>query len=362
MEQRDEIGSRSLEQGNNDVTEPGQTQKPIFKLSPTWALIISQLSMIVLATLVATGKLTPQQAETVKTIVPLVVGDQQTPTPIQPEAPAAVSPEQIKQGIELAKLIFDALPRPTPQPVPVPVPIPDVTPVPNVDPPKPAPGPQPTALRITITDELDKPVTGNTIEPGRLIQVSASGATGKVGWQVSRHGPVSLIAMHGGGYTCSLQPGGWVEFFATDFGAGQQASARIAANQAPQPPPDPIPVPDVEPIPQPDNATGDRRAMILFDSASTTMTDDQRRVLGSMKLRDLLDARCVKQSDGTTGWRKFSVEMDVSRDIAPWPELFAQVKGQVQSVPSIALIRGKTIAIKPITDEASTIAVVEGWK
>lgn len=348
------------------MTEP-QPTKPLFTVPAQWLTIINTVAVIVLGILVSTGKLlTPQQADTIKTMIPLVVGDQQTPTPLQPQsmqAPAAVSPEQIRQWIELAKLILDALPRPTPQPQPEPRP--DISPQPQPNPqpdPQPKP-PQPTALRIVITDELDKPVTGNTIEPGRLIQVSAAGASGKVGWQVSRHGSVSLIAMHGGGYTCSLQPGGWVEFFATDFSAGQQTSARIAANQAPQPPPnvDPVPVPDpdITPLPQP---VGDRRALILFDSASTTMTDDQKRVLGSMKLRDLLDTRCIKQSDGTTGWRKWSLETDVTREQAPWPELFAQVKGQVQSVPSIALIRGRTIVLKAITDEASTLAFVEAWK
>lgn len=350
------------------MTDP--KQKPLFNVPANWLAIINTIAVIILGVLVSTGKLTPQQADTVKTVIPLVVGDQQsqqteqTPTPLQPQAlqaPAAISPDQIKQWVELVKAILDALrptPRPspdiTPQPGPQPQPQPDVTP------------PQPTALRIVITDELGRPVTGNTIESGRLIQVVAVGATGRVRFQKSINGPVSLIELqNNNGFTASLQSGGSVHFFVTDFGSGQQAEARIAANQAPQPPPnpnvDPVPVPDpdITPIPQP---VGDRRAMILFDSASTTMTDDQRRVLGSMKLRDLLDARCVKQSDGTTGWRKWSIETDVTREQAPWPELFAQVKGQVQSVPSIALIRGRVIVLKPITDEASTLAFVEAWK
>lgn len=343
------------------MTDP--KQKPLFNVPANWLAIINTIAVIILGVLVSTGKLTPQQADTVKTVIPLVVGDQaeQTPTPLQPQAlqaPAAISPDQIRQWIEFAKLIADEWRKSQPQPDDKPQP--DNKPQPD---PQPKP-PQPTALRIVITDELGRPVTGNTIESGRLIQVVAVGATGRVRFQKSINGPVSLIELqNNNGFTASLQSGGSVHFFVTDFGSGQQAEARIAANQAPQPPPnpnvDPVPVPDpdITPIPQ-----GDRRAMILFDSASTTMTDDQRRVLGSMKLRDLLDSRCVKQSDGTSGWRKWSVETDVTREQAPWPELFAQVKSQVQSVPSIALIRGRTIVLKPITDEASTLAFVEAWK
>ncbi len=132
-------------------------------------------------------------------------------------------------------------PEPTPvppTPAPKPVPVPDVVPVPT---------PTPTVgLKIIITDETDKVVSATTVDPGKLFQVSAAGAKGDVSWQKSTHGEVSVLSLKSGGFAFSLQPGAWVELFATDYGSQQQVSARISANQGAQPPPTPVnpPVPD----------------------------------------------------------------------------------------------------------------------
>lgn len=277
---------------SNPETNPGTDPetKPLIKLSPRWLVVFNTIAVIVLGVLVSMDKLTPEQAKIVETVIPLVVGDkqpQQTPTPLQPQAlqgPTAISPEQIKQWIELARLIFDAIkpiPRPEPQPEPQPSPSPQPQPKPQPQP-QPDPAPRPDGdtdiVKIVVTDESDKLVTSTTVDPGRLFQVSVTGATGKVGWQVSRHGNVSLIAIKGGGYTFSLQAGAWVEFFATDFGRSQQVSARISANQGPQPPPTPDPQPspkpqpqpNPQPQPQPDGVTRSVWLYVVYDPRAVT--------------------------------------------------------------------------------------------
>lgn len=341
----------------------------LFHVTAQVMAIINTVVLVVVGVLVAMGK--TDQADLIKRLVPIVVSEvqQQTPTPIPSipvsqdvAPPAAVSPEQIKQLAELFKVIVEIIQKERSKDTTPDTDVkPDTIPKPDT---KPGPVPKPTSLGISVFDQNRIPIESNTVPANRWFRVTAVGVSSEFRLDVDRHGEFQGDKSGDGREITGSLSSGYVDFTLTDWVAKQRIVSRIYCNQGPQPPPnpDPVPDPDITPIPQPDKTTGDRRALILFDSNSKTATDAQKAALGSMKLRELLDSRCVQQADGTTGWRKWSVETDVTRELAPWPELFAQVKGQVQSVPSIALIRGKTIVLKPITDEASTLAFVEAWK
>lgn len=191
------------------------------------------------------GYLTPEQAQTIRSVLPMsknpeaqTTGDEAAP--VLPPAPVpAPDPEtvELKQLMRDLIEILKASPSPPPQPAPGPV-----------EPTPPGPG----GLRISLMDEQGKPIPSMNVEAGQLFRVCAIDATGEIGWQPVRHGAVKLVASGDGkewfGYLESDQ---WVDFGLTDFGARKQINARVTCNQAPQPPPGPSPGPAPGPAPKP---------------------------------------------------------------------------------------------------------------
>lgn len=333
-----------------------------------WKFIITPVTLILLAVAVNRGWLTTQQADTIKPFVmaPNPDAEEQTVTvttkpkitkPATPkrEAVSGVTPEQIQQWIELITKVIDALPKPQPKPDPVPQP-------PKPDP-KPDPSPSPTNTKIIVTDESGKAVTAATVDAGHLFLATSS--SNSVGWQTSRHGTVRIVVLPNNlGYAFSLDPGSWCEFFLTDYTAKTQTSLRVTANHAPQPPPVPDPKPDpkpdpVDPPPEPVDPAVGMRVLILYESAAK-MTAEQLTTLNSTKLRSALNAACVRESDGLAGWRKWDKDLPVTGE--PWVGIVAAAKAKMveSGLPSMAIIRGKSIKVYPVTTEAAAIAAIGG--
>lgn len=235
--------------------------------------------LIVLAVMVAHqfGWITKEQADAIKNVVP--VGEQQAeesqqlvegekkpkpkPPVVDPVPANQLTPEQ------WAKLIAEIIDRlkPVVKPEPVKPPVPDVTPV---EPPASDP-------KILIVDETGKPITSGLVEPGQLFRVSAINASADIGWQPVKHGAVKLsVSTDGREYVGSLESGQWIDFGLTDFASRKQLSARVACNQAPQPPPV---VPDVKPVDPVTPTAGSLSLRVLHDV--TDITADTALVLNA---------------------------------------------------------------------------------
>jgi len=185
------------------------------------------------------GYLTPEQGDSLKKIVTLVVAENQKAVEeVQVEA-AKKDAAQDKRLDDIAKLIQQLIDSIQKKPTPTPGPQPP-TPVPPAD----------EGLRISLTDETGKLIPSMNVESGQLFRVVATGAAGPIGWQPVKHGDVKLVACSDSNEWCGyLTPGSWVDFGLTDFGARKQLQARVTCNQGPQPPP--VPAPDEKPQPQP---------------------------------------------------------------------------------------------------------------
>lgn len=218
-----------------------QTQQPnrATGLLKDWGWLIAAALVVAQAM----GYLTPEQAATIKAIVPVVMSEKPNdsePVPAIEPTPVAESMTP-QQWAELIKGIIEQL-KPVPQPTPV-----DPTPKPKPVDPLPTP---PAGLAILVSDETGKPITSSTVEAGSLFRVSAVGAKGEISWQSVKSGDVRLSASTDGkefaGY---LSPGQWVDFGLTDYESRKQLSVRISCNQGPRPPPNVVPVDPVDPDP-----------------------------------------------------------------------------------------------------------------
>lgn len=154
---------------------------------------------------------------------------------------AAIKPEDIKQWLDLIRIVIDEIkPKPAPvDPKPEPKPI-DPKPV---DPVIITPS---ETIKIIITDEAGKEIVGNTVDSGMLLTVMAN-TTGEVVWNRSKHGSVHINELpNNQGYSLYLEKGATVEIFLSE--GKSKTSKIVAANEAPRPPPNITPVvPDVDP-------------------------------------------------------------------------------------------------------------------
>lgn len=258
---------------------------------------------LILAFLQAKGCISPEAVDKFKSVIqptaPVV--KEVTPETVQPlsEPVGKMTPEQWANIIaEVIKLVR---PEPLPNPPKPPVTPPDGKDDPEVVPPNPEP---PTGLlEIVVSDEAGKPITSPSVEAGQLFRVSAKGATGSIGWQPVKHGPVKLSAsVDGTEYTGYLTTGQWVDFGLTDFGSKKQLSIRISCNQGPMPPPPVTPDDGQAPAPQPPPVKPGKVSLIVLYDA-TTITPDTAIVLNALP---------VWQSFTTDGhdWRFVNTEDD----------------------------------------------------
>ena len=241
-----------------EADKPDDKTKPV---NPSVKLLKDYGWWIALALMVAGhfGWLTPEQIGKIKRVIPVESSETQTitvetthkpvdvkPVEAKPAEVAAIKPEDIKQWLDLIRIVIDEIkPKPAPvDPKPEPKPFPvDPKPMP-VD-----PLPAPVDAKIIITDETGKPVTAATVDAGALFLVTAPGGA-NIGWQVSKHGSARIATLPANaGYAFSLDAGSFVEYFLTDYAAKTQTSIRITCNIGPRPP-NVVPVfPDVEPFP-----------------------------------------------------------------------------------------------------------------
>ena len=185
------------------------------------------------------GWLTPQQADALDNLIPILTQETQKAVQEQAEKSSQANNQNFDRLADLiGQLVINLKPCP-PQPSPD-----KGTPSP------PVPGPIPAGLRIILSDETGKPISSWNVSGGQLFRVSSAGESGEIAWQPVKHGDVKIVSSSDGhewfGY---LEPGQWVDFGLTDYGAKAQTSQRIICNQGPQPPPSPDVVPEVKPQP-----------------------------------------------------------------------------------------------------------------
>lgn len=316
------------------------------QVNPSLKLIKDYGWILAIALLVAQqmGWLTADQIATIKRVIPVesteatketitVTTETKPPEPSKPIDVAAIKPEDIKQWLDLIRIVIDEIkPKPAPvDPKPEPKPFPvDPKPLP-VD-----PLPAPVDAKIVITDETGKALTAVTVDAGALFLATAPGTN--IGWQNSKHGVVRIAALPGTlGYAFSLDSGAWVELFLTDYGAKTQTSIRITCNTAPQPPPHVVPVvpvvPDVVPVvPPPITAAGNRMLIVYESDKIKAMPPAQAAILTSVPLRTYLAKHCAVGVDGKTPEARFQDQdtefttegqvwrdaMKLPRDSVPW--------------------------------------------
>lgn len=139
--------------------------------------------------------------------------------------------------------------------------------------------------QIILTGSDGVPIKDHKAEAGQLVMVTASQKV-PVGWSVSKYGEVRLVTMPDNlGFTFSLQPGSFVEFFLTDASL-KSVSMRVECNLAPQPPPhvDPVPTPP-EPAPKPTPPPGPvakTRVSLSVVHSATNITPETAIVLNSI--------------------------------------------------------------------------------
>lgn len=106
-------------------------------------------------------------------------------------------------------------------------------------------------------------------------------------------------------------------------------------------PPDPKPPDPKPPAPIP----ADAFRVIMVMEAQSNMTREQINTLGSLKVRDYLDRKCV---GGKAGWRKWDKDVDVKNEPELWRQLWDVTKPQVSAVPCVVIVNGTKGQIFPL--------------
>jgi hypothetical protein len=119
-------------------------------------------------------------------------------------------------------------------------------------------------------------------------------------------------------------------------------------------PPDPWPNPPDPPTPPP--APGGVRVLVVYETAELAkMSDAQRLVLFSVRVRDYLNQKCA-QDGKVKAWRIWDKDTDVSAESKEWKEAMARPR---KSAPWL-FINGKTVYDGPLpTDVEETLALLK---
>jgi hypothetical protein len=113
----------------------------------------------------------------------------------------------------------------------------------------------------------------------------------------------------------------------------------------PQPPPGPGPGPQPPPSP-----VGGFRALIVAET-SANMTRGQLAALNAAEVVGYLNRKCIKESDGRAGWRRFDPDVDISAEPVPlWRQLWADTKPTLGQLPVIVLFDGTKGTVHPLPD------------
>lgn len=130
-----------------------------------------------------------------------------------------------------------------------------------------------------------------------------------------------------------------VEWWVVDFDkrAVESKAASITftvgEGPAPKPPDPPMPQPDPAPIPL------DGFRVLFVAESSSKLPPAQLAILTSATLRDYLNKKCVKGSDGRAEWRQWDKDTPIVKEDKHWSDAMARPR---QSLPWIIISNGKT--------------------
>jgi len=135
------------------------------------------------------------------------------------------------------------------------------------------------------------------------------------------------------------------------------AECSVVVGDAPQPTP-PTPTPPGPPPPSP--VPQGFRVLFLYET-SAKLTRGQLAVVNSTAVVDYLNRRCVKDTDGRPGWRKWDRDIDPAKDLKVWQELSASVKGKA-TAPCLVVAVDQRAEVLPFPpDEAAALEVLKRY-
>lgn len=144
---------------------------------------------------------------------------------------------------------------------------------------------------------------------------------------------------------------GTVDIIVSPVGATTEEEASIQtieviAGQGPRPPPgptpvDPIPV-DPTPVDPEPVLEGDLRFLIVLDNRQA-LSLEQSKALESLDVIKYMDEKTTKDTDGTTGWKKWDIGVNTDKASKVWKGIWSAAKGDTKPTPKIFAIVGTTV-------------------
>lgn len=121
-----------------------------------------------------------------------------------------------------------------------------------------------------------------------------------------------------------------------------------------KPRPDDPPKPDVPPVP-----AGELR-VVLVEETAERMTKAQLEALGSLKVRQWLDANCA---GGKAGWRRWDKDVVLSeRELPVMKQLWLDAKKSLNVTPAVVIVKGASGQVHPLpADEAGLLELLKKY-
>lgn len=121
-------------------------------------------------------------------------------------------------------------------------------------------------------------------------------------------------------------------------------------------PPGPKPPEPKPPEPKPPTpATGLRVLMVGETGPSGKWTRGQLNVWNSTVLKAYLDSKCVKGSDGRPEWRKWDIQVVITKDTETMKALWAATKPQLNNLPALVIVTDQNGEIYPLPDTEQAV-------
>lgn len=128
----------------------------------------------------------------------------------------------------------------------------------------------------------------------------------------------------------------------------------------PGPTPAPIPTPIDPPAPVPD-AVGNLRVLILYESTAGMSAGQTATVMGGGGLRQYLERKCIKGTDGRAEWRIWDKDVDASREPSEWQATLAAAKADPKALPKLCIFAGNTLVeARGLISPGDALAFLEG--
>jgi hypothetical protein len=90
------------------------------------------------------------------------------------------------------------------------------------------------------------------------------------------------------------------------------------------------------------------------------MKPSQKLILTSLDLRDYLNSRCVKESDGTAGFRFFDPDVQFAQELSHWQTVMKRAR---DDLPWIVVSNGKTGTEQKLPETVEdTLALIKRYE